>query len=216
MCVVTSGNLRVISPCTEILLRQLGLADNDIDLHALFWDDCDLAVARAALGSLDSLTLWTTPRVNFTDDLSAYPKPAETVVHNFLSMTWARLQLRARLMADGVFDRYDLFAFVRLDTCYSRPLDFAAMDQSLARHDILLPQNGHWRDGWNDQFCVARAPAMQAYLGLFEHLRGYLEQGVLLHPETLLRHHMERHGARRGPLNLVNYLWRSDSVFQVG
>jgi len=27
---------------------------------------------------------------------------------------------------------------------------------------------------------------------------------------------MERHGARRGLINLVNYLWRSDTQFRVG
>ena len=39
---------------------------------------------------------------------------------------------------------------------------------------------------------------------------------LLLHPETLLRHHMERHGVKRGLLDLVTYLWRSDTVFRVG
>ena len=216
VCVLTSGNVRVISPCTEILVKQLGVDANEIDFYAMFWDDCDLDAARTALASLNSLTFWTTPRVNFVEDLTAYPKPPETVVHNFLSMTWSRLQLRRKLVEEGVFDRYDLFVFVRLDTCYGQALDFAGMDQLLQGHDILLPLNGHWNNGWNDQFCASRAPVMHAYLGLFEHVKAYLVQGVMLHPETLLRHHMERHRFTRGLLNLVNYLWRSDTAFRVG
>jgi hypothetical protein len=216
ICVLTSGNVRVVSPCTEILAKQLGLADNEIDVCAMFWDDCDLEVARAALPGVRSLTMWTTPRVNFVDDLSAYPKAPETVIHNFLSMAWSRIQLRRKLEEEGVFDRYDLFVFVRLDTCFGQSPDFAAMDQLLAHHDVLLPLNGHWNDGWNDQFCATRAPAMRTYLSLFEPLRAYLAEGVLLHPETLLKHHMTRHGLRRGLINLVTYLWRSDTVFRVG
>lgn len=216
ICVLTSGNVRVIDPCTGILLKQLRAAGNPIDFHAMFWDDCDLDAARGALAGLDSLTFWTTPRVNFDEDLTRFPKPPETVIHNFLSMTWSRLQLRRKLVEEGVFDRYDLFVFVRLDTCYGQVLDYAGMDQLLESHDVLLPLNGHWNNGWNDQFCATRAHAMHIYLGLFERVRGYLEQGVTLHPETLLRHHMERHGARRGLINLVNYLWRSDTVFRVG
>jgi hypothetical protein len=216
ICVITNGNVRVVSPCTEILVRQLGLAANGIDVYAMFWDDADLELARSALPGARSLTLWTTPRVNFTDDLTMYPKPPETVIHNFLSMAWSRLQLRRKLLEEGVFERYDLFVLVRLDTCFGQVLDFAEMDRLLEQHDVLLPLNGHWNNGWNDQFCAARAPAMQTHLGLFDHVKAYLVQGVTLHPETLLRHHMERHGARRGLLNLVNYLWRSDTVFRVG
>jgi hypothetical protein len=216
ICVLTSGNVRVVSPCTEILVKQLGLADHAIDVYAMFWDDCDLDAARAALPGVRSLTMWTTPRVNFVEDLSAYPKPPETVIHNFLSMTWSRTQLRRKLAQEGVFERYDMFVFIRLDTCFGQVLDHAGMDQLLNAHDVLLPLNGHWNNGWNDQFCAARAGAMRTWLGLFEHVKAYLVEGVTLHPETLLRHHMERHGLKRGLLNLVNYLWRSDTVFRVG
>ena len=224
VCVLTSGNVRVIDPCTQILVKQLRAAGHAVDFHALFWDDSDLDAARAALGGLDSLTLWTTPRVNFAEDLSAYPKPPETVVHNFLSMAWSRIQLRRKLVDEGVFDRYGLFLFVRLDTCYgpvdfNNPgpiLDYDGMAQLLGSVDVLMPLNGHWNDGWNDQFCAAGAHGMHVWLSLFDHVRGYLEEGVTLHPETLLRHHLERHGARRGMINLVNYLWRSDTVFRVG
>ena len=216
ICVLTSGNVRVVSPCTEILVKQLGLAEHAIDVYAMFWDDCDLEAARAALPGVRSLTMWTTPRVNFVEDLSAFPKPPETVIHNFLSMTWSRTQLRRKLAEEGVFERYDMFVFIRLDTCFGQVLDFAGMDALLCGHDVLLPLNGHWNNGWNDQFCATRASAMQAWLGLFEHVKAYLVAGVMLHPETLLRHHMERHGLRRGLLNLVNYLWRSDTVFRVG
>ncbi len=224
VCVITSGMLRVIDPCTGILLKQLRAAGHPIDFHAMLWDDSDLDAARAALDGLDSLTFWTTPRVNFVDDLSAYPKTPEVVIHNFLSMTWSRIQLRRKLMEEGVFDRYDVFVFVRLDNCFGTvdfnnpgpALEYDGFDQLLAEFDVLLPANGHWNNGWNDQFCAARAPAMQTWLSLFDHVRTYLDEGVLLHPETLLRHHMERHEKRRGLLNLVNFLWRSDTVFRVG
>lgn len=216
ICIVTSGNARVVSPGTEILIKQLALAGNEIDVYATFWDDCDLEAARAALPGVRSLTMWTTPRVNFVEDLSAYPKRPETVIHNFLSMTWSRVQLRRKLQEDGAFERYDLFLFVRLDTCFGQVLDYADIDRMLDDHDILMPLNGHWSGGWSDQFCATRAPAMRTYLSLFEHVKAYLVEGVTLHPETLLRHHLERNGLKRGLLNLVNYIWRSDTKFQLG
>lgn len=224
VCVITSGNVRVIDPCTGILLKQLRAAGHPIDFHAVFWDDSDLDAARAALSGLDSLTFWTVPRVNFVEDLSAYPKSPEVVVHNFLSMTWSRIQLRRKLEEHGVFDRYDVFVFVRLDNCFgpvdfNNPgpvLDYEGFDQLLTEYDALLPANGHWNNGWNDQFVAARASGMRKWLSLFDHVRAYLEEGVLLHPETMLRHHMERLDQRRGLVNLVNFLWRSETVFRVG
>ena len=215
ICVLTSGNVRVIDPCTGILLKQLRAAGHPIDFHAMWWDDCDLDAARDALAGLDSLTFWTTPRVNFEDDLTRFPKPPETVIHNFLSMTWSRLQLRRKLVEEGVFDRYDLFLFVRLDTCFNRPLDYAAIDAQLREHDVLLPVNGHWRDGWSDQFVAGRAAAVQTWLGFADRVKGYLAEGVLLHPETLLKHHLVTSGLRPAPL-ITTFIWRGESTFNVG
>jgi hypothetical protein len=214
ICVVTSGVARIYRTCTDLLCRQLGVAERAIDFHALFWDDADLDSVNQALAGFRSTTVWTSPRVQF-EDLSAYPKPPETNVHNFLSMIWGRRLLRERLLEQGVFDRYDLILYVRLDTCFNKPLDYAVIDEKLRDHDVLLPVNGHWRDGWCDQFCAGRPPALLTYLSFADRVKSYLAEGVLLHPETLLKHHMVQHGLRPAPL-LTTYIWRSDVVFNVG
>jgi hypothetical protein len=215
ICVVTSGQARIFRTCTDLLKRQLGVAEHPIDFHALFWDDADLDKTREALAGFRETTLWTHPRVQFNEDFSAYAKPPETNVHNFLSMIWGRRLLLDKLREAGAFERYDLFVFVRLDTCFNRPLDYAAIASLLQQHSALLPVNGHWRDGWSDQFFAGRSAALQTWLGFADRVKGYLAEGVLLHPETLLKHHMVSNGLHAAPL-ITTFIWRSDVVFNVG
>ena len=215
VCVVTSGQARLFQTCLDLLGNQLGLTQQPVDLLGLFWDDADLDKVRAATTGFRETTIWTHPRVQFSDDLSGYAKPPETNVHNFLSMIWGRRLLLDRLRESGAFERYDLFLFVRLDTCFNRPLDYAAMAAQLQAHDVLLPVNGHWRDGWCDQFVAARAPALQVWLGLADRVKAYLAEGVLLHPETLLKHHLVAAGLRQASL-VTTFIWRGESTFNVG
>jgi hypothetical protein len=215
ICVLTSGQARIFRACTDLLLRQLGVADQPIDLHALFWDDADLDQVRQATAGFRDTTIWSQPRVQFAEDLSAYPKPAETNVHNFLSMIWGRRLLLDKLRECGAFERYDLFLYVRLDTCFNRPLDYAAMEAQLRVHDALMPANGQWRDGWSDQFVAGRAAALQTWLGLADRVKSYLANGVLLHPETLLRHHMESGGLKPAP-SITTFIWRGEATFNIG
>ena len=215
ICVVTSGQARLFPTCIDLLKRQLGVAERPIDLHGMFWDDADLAQVRAATAGFRETTLSTHPRVQFSDDLSAYAKPPETNVHNFLSMVWGRRLLLDRLREAAAFERYDLFVYVRLDTCFNRPLDYAAIDAQLRAHDVLLPVNGHWRDGWSDQFVAGRAPAVQTWLSFADRVKAYLAEGVMLHPETLLKHHLTTSGLRPGGL-ITTFIWRGDATFNVG
>ena len=215
LCVVTSGQARLFPTCLDLLKRQLGVAERPVDLFGLFWDDADLARLRAAAAGFRETTLWTHPRVQFSDDLSAYAKPPETNVHNFLSMIWGRRLLLDRMREAGAFERYDLFLYVRFDTCFNRPLDYAAIDAQLREHDVLLLVNGHWREGWSDQFVAGRAPAVQTWLAFADRVKAYLAEGVLLHPETLLKHHLTSSGLRPGGL-ITTFIWRGDATFNVG
>ena len=215
ICVVTSGQARLFHNCVDLLKRQLGVAEQPIAFHGLFWDDADLDKLREATAGFGETTIWTHPRVQFNDDLSAYAKPPETNVHNFLSMIWGRRLLLDRLREAAAFERYDLFVYVRLDTCFNRPLDYAAIEAQLREHDVLLPVNGHWRDGWSDQFVAGRAPAVQTWLSFADRVKAYLAEGVLLHPETLLKHHMMAHGLRPSPL-ITTFIWRGEATFNVG
>ena len=54
----------------------------------------------------------------------------------------------------------------------------------------MTPRNGHYCEGYCDQFPVSSSVNMPIYAGVFNKIETYLGEGLLLHSETLLRRHL--------------------------
>lgn len=58
-------------------------------------------------------------------------------------------------------------------------------------NQVFIPERGDHRGGINDLLAVGGGTAMDKYTSLFKNMKSYIENGVGLHPESLLRSHLE-------------------------
>ena len=130
-------------------------------------------------------------------------------------MIWGRWLLNQQLTEMNIWDQYDIFIYCRPDVCFDNRIYLPSLVQGLAENDILVPTNGHWRDGLNDQVCFG-GRKMQVYLNLYQDVIQYVNGGVWMHPETLLKHHLEHHGVRVGQYPLQSFIFRDEAWFHLG
>ena len=89
--------------------------------------------------------------------------------------------------------RYDVVIRTRPDLILSRSIDIGLYAE-IARHCMVLPLNNNWRGGFNDQFAIANPKDMNYYCAMYDKLNGYAMAGAWMHPERLLRRHLEEGG----------------------
>lgn len=214
ICVLSSGLARVYKSCADIVKKQIGLPELPIDYYALFWDMDSITSLQDYTLDFRSSTLWSSPQRDFSEfpDINKAP---ETKLQNFFSMCYGRWLLAKTMRENGIWDNYDVFLYVRPDVCFDRPIDLAALLEFSNKNYIFLPANGHWRGGFNDQTAWG-GRSMEVYLRLFEHLWDYVKEGVLLHPETMLKHHLARSGISVHISSTQSIIFRNETMILLG
>lgn len=218
ICLLMSGRPSLYQSALQLLSKQLrpqGL--EKISLFALFWEPISEAHAEELGRTFDQVQLWSAKGLDF----SVIPfarKPDETNSGNFLSMQAGRQLLLEQLMASDQFDprRYDVFCYTRPDVCLNDQLssDFLS---SIASEMVYVPKNGHWRNGVNDQFVIARFEELKTYLSLYSQVSTYYAvDRVPLHPELMLNHHLKVNQITVNKLSCHNVIFRSEMKFAIG
>jgi len=82
--------------------------------------------------------------------------------------------------------KYDFVIRTRFDLEYSQPLELKNFN------DITIPIGWDHRGGYNDTFAYGSSEAMDYYASLINNLQTYLNEGALLHPELLLKYHLDK------------------------
>jgi hypothetical protein len=215
VCVISSGIGRFFKRCSDLFHEQLQQTGVQIDFHGLFWEPLDQDGLSHYTKNFRKSEVHTSPIRLFNPCEITAQKAPETNVGNFFSMAWGRYLLCRKMIDSGGFNRYDIFIYARPDVCLSKPINIAALKEYLTGYDILVPKNGHHRNGMNDQFCIANRQ-VAAYLSLFEFIPKYINDGVLLHPETMLKHHIATCGVRVAAIQIDSVIFRGETEFQLG
>ena len=82
--------------------------------------------------------------------------------------------------------KYDFVIRSRFDLEYTQPLELKNFN------DITIPIGWDHRGGYNDTFAYGSSEAMDYYASLFNNLQSYLIEGALLHPESILKYHLDK------------------------
>lgn len=134
---------------------------------------------------------WPAPRVN--------NKAGETDVERawgmYASLYQCDLARQAREAQQGP---YDLVIRTRPDLGLSAPLDLAAVRALLDQtpNGVITPKNEVHGYGHriNDMFAIGSSQTMAVYAALSKYIPGYLAQGLIYHPETMLGFHLANQG----------------------
>ena len=216
VCVLMSGLPRLIINAVNKFYSQLNCLNNsEIQFYAYFWGSEDIAVATSLENIFSEKSrIWFEDGFEDYDDVVVRKKAPETIVNNVLSMFMARKKLMAACNSLNVFQdgTYDIYIYSRPDSCLSGDLDIGEILKKLDKCDLLIPKNGHWREGVNDQLAIGKSAAMKIYLDVYTNLNKYIDDDVLFHPETLLKYHLKANGIKVGYLELDNHLFRSENL----
>jgi hypothetical protein len=215
ICVLSSGLPRFQESCIEIFKKQIGVYSKSVDFYGLFWEPVsDYELKEKYLQGFNKIKIWTYPQRSFDDFPEVYKAP-ETNVKNFLSMVWGRWLLNRNIVENNLWNDYEIFIYIRPDVCFDNALDLNNLEPILVNNDLLFPSNGHWRNGINDQtFFGGRK--LESALTLFGEIVNYVNEGVILHPETMLLHHLIKKNIRIVKYPIQNYIFRSNIAFNIG
>jgi len=111
--------------------------------------------------------------------------------YNTLSMYYHNQDAMKLIDETGGGNAYDLVVKYRAD-CIGQekfPYEFMTRGENM----VYIP-HGNDYGGYNDQVAAGNTNAMRVYCSLFDKLVNYVkDEGCRFHPETLLRHHLDKH-----------------------
>lgn len=85
---------------------------------------------------------------------------------------------------------YDIVIRSRFDLSIDLPLNYIIP----ANNHIYIPKGYDWEGGYNDLFAIGNSKAMDYYSDVFSNLLPLLNFGHKLHPESLLKAHLDTSG----------------------
>jgi hypothetical protein len=211
IAICISGALRLANNALTYFSRQLP-ADIEPEYFAYVWDgqyatedELTDAIAEKIEGRGKIVRVKIdgdyTPNLNFP--FTQFP---ETNLENTMRMFYGIKKandMKTIYEIEQKF-RYDVVVRQRSDIGLSSHLDFAKF-LPMVEHFVVFPEDGHWRGGLNDQFAFSSSTNMDVYASVFNFIKDHCMHGCPLHPETLVRFHLNkmRKDPLMAPLNTV-------------
>jgi len=151
----------------------------------LFIQTYDTEEARMMIDKISPYVTIIEPNIpDFTIPESVYNhKAPETSIEN---MYWMYRNIKRCNQLFTPDEPFDAVLRTRFDLIYPEPLDLS----TLSLDKLWIPARGDWGGGIFDMVAYGTHEKMNHYASLFDHIESYNNDGVLAHPETLLRHHL--------------------------
>lgn len=95
-------------------------------------------------------------------------------------------------------NNYDVIIRTRLDIKFDTKIDLQIND------NLNVPRCGDFRGGILDMFAYSNYHTMKSYCSLFDHIEQYMNEGIIFHPESILRYHCIKQNLKinRFPYNI--------------
>jgi hypothetical protein len=128
--------------------------------------------------------------IDIVDMVSNYSKADESNTLSIFSM-WYGIKKTNELKVNYELEnnfKYDVVIRARFDTEILNKVEL-----KLVQNSIFIPIGSDHRGGYNDLFAYGSSNTMDYYCSTFDNLIQYIIDGELIHPECLLRHHLDKH-----------------------
>jgi hypothetical protein len=128
--------------------------------------------------------------IDMVDTVSNYSKADESNTLSIFSM-WYGIKKTNELKVNYELEnnfKYDVVIRARFDTEILNKVEL-----KLVQNSIFIPIGSDHRGGYNDLFAYGSSNTMDYYCSTFDNLIQYIIDGELIHPECLLRHHLDKH-----------------------
>ena len=194
-----SGNFRNGAECAQSIKNNLINPYNmdvfiDYTYNPFGLSECDYNQLVNIYNPI-SITYEPTPQ-EFSDFLKIY----EEKVPNFKKYTevneWSLFAMWYKLKrVNDLKSKYELEHNFKYDIVIKARFDIEILDRiNLIQRDntIHIPIGWDHRGGYNDIFAYADSKSMDYYCSLFDYMIPYLDEGTWLHPESLLKTHLDK------------------------
>lgn len=191
-----SGHPRVFRKCFEFLRNNIMEPLNPIIfIHAWYdhdWEvDSVLELYRPAKYKFEKYTKEHANHFSGFFNPTKMRKARETNAEAFASMTYKIMccnGLKLKYEAEQEH-KFDFVIRGRFDTVFSRQLN--EQDITLIKpNTIVIPHLHDYHGGLNDMFAIGCSEDMNIYSVLHKYIIDYAVNGCMIHPETMLRHHL--------------------------
>lgn len=128
--------------------------------------------------------------INMVNSVSNYSKADESNTLSIFSM-WYGIKKTNELKVNYELEnnfKYDIVIRTRFDTELVNRVEL-----KLVWNSIFIPIGSDHRGGYNDLFAYGSSNTMDYYCSTFDNLIQYIKDGELIHPECLLKHHLDKH-----------------------
>jgi hypothetical protein len=124
-----------------------------------------------------------------------YEKAGETTRRNVVSMFYCRKKLFEEFTdycKRYNLPKYDLFISKRVDLNYSSNLNLEPIEENCKNHSLIMTPNCYIFCGMNDQYAIMNNfEYLEWYMKTFDNIHNLCRRGIIYHPETLLREHLD-------------------------
>lgn len=155
------------------------------------WDKC----SENHKANIEGDLFWLTEKIVYPytySEVHKYENRApETHQSNAINM-WHNRFVAFALMKPG----YDVYCINRTDILFEKPVSFEDVREGV----IYIPEFYDYREGTNDQFCYGDYNAVKHYVSLYLKYEQYYNEGVIFHPETMLKRHLRDVEVERVPI----------------
>jgi hypothetical protein len=208
----TAGQPRFTESFVKIQDQLVGL--DEIDLYFSFWSGSVPENIYEKIESLIHNSIFKIKNINlinqpiFNEQL--YTNLHENTKFPNVLLMWYGL----KQVFESLPDDYDFYIRYRLDARLNKPINFKNFDPSLKK--IFLPGGPRYGIGdvkINDQFAIGNYNQMKYYCDLYDLHKEYYNNGLILHPETHLSHHLSMTDSIE--LKKFRSVLRQDSVVEI-
>jgi hypothetical protein len=135
------------------------------------------------------------------DKCLEYPSLPGVRIDNFVKMLNGLKEVN---MLKCIWEDLNNFKY---DVVIRNRFDLQILDEinlKLPNNSIYIPIGWDWHDGYNDLFAYGDSNSMDYYCSLYDNLIKYLDMGVPIHPEYILKFHLNKGNSNiyRFPLKL--------------
>lgn len=90
--------------------------------------------------------------------------------------------------------RYDIVFRCRTEITYDRKVNREDLSLSL-KGNLIIPHGTDGREGYQDSFAFGPPSIMSIYTSLYHYIQKYSDEGEMIHPEHMLKYHLEKNKA---------------------
>ena len=209
VAVCLSGQLRSFVRSRDSLFKNI-IDPTDADLFVYGWDfekrnENDVTKRFSEDGTVEEFLELYRPKSFILESCDEFlkdksfsfrTKAPETSAERMMCMFYTNMQCYQQINNES----YDVVFRCRTEIEYERPVTNEELEMSYT--SLVIPKGLDGRDGYQDSFAFGSVEDMKVYNSVYNNIEHYAKNGIMIHPEYILRYHLDCNNV---PFNRIDF-----------